>query len=323
MIKVFVTGGTGYVGRHLIPVLIKKGYSVTALVRKGSDITNLKNKGVRLIYGDITKIDTLKDIENEDIDVVFHLACSLLPISDSRVNVKGAKNIIEIFRRKKIKRFIYTSSALVYGESYPEQIVDEEFSKKPLLKYAKQESEIEDFLTSLHKGDGFPVVILRFSEIFGGEGGFFEEYLRGIIKGKIPVIGNGRSNISMSYIGDVVSALLMAAERDDITGEVFNINIPEIITINDLVNIICEKAGVKKPAHVPVPVAWIVASMAMIVAKIIRKKPFLNYEIVRVATLKGGVRDISKAEKRLGFKPRFLSIKEGIEDCYFSSRKER
>jgi len=181
MIKVFVTGGTGYVGRHLIPALIERGYSVTTLVREGSDIANLKNKGVRLIYGDITKIDTLKDVENEDIDVVFHLACSLLPISDSRVNVKGAKNIIEIFRRKKIKRFIYTSSALVYEKGASNQIVNEEFPKRPLLKYGKQQREVEEFLIHLHKGDGFPVVILRFSEIFGGEGGFFAEYLEGII----------------------------------------------------------------------------------------------------------------------------------------------
>jgi nucleoside-diphosphate-sugar epimerase len=126
----------------------------------------------------------------------------------------------------------------------------------------------------------------------------------------------------MSHIDDVVQALTLFAEKKGVEGQIFNINTPDIVIINELVSFITDMAGVKRPMHVPIAAAWVLASLAMVVAKIIRKQPFLNYEIVRVATLKGGARDIRKAREMLNFQPKYQEILEGIGESYFQKVKE-
>ncbi|MFC1974837.1 NAD-dependent epimerase/dehydratase family protein [Chloroflexota bacterium] len=318
--KALVTGATGYVGSHLIKALIEREYSVVGLVRDFRSNFDQNWTGVEQRLGDITNIDTIQQAITDDIDVVFHLAFSTAPYSNETVNITGIENLINVCRNRNLKRFIFISSALVYGPNDPNQIVMEDFPGKPNTACGQQQLMVENLLLEAFQEDQMPVVIIRPSEIYGGEGGFFgEEHLKGIVSGTMPIVGRGNANISMSHIDDVVQSLLLVAEVENIEGQIFNINTPDIITTNELATIISNLAGVRKPIHIPIAVAWSVASLAMLYAKFVGTLPFLNYEGVKLATFKAGLRDIQKARDVLHFQPRFQTIVEGITASYFSN----
>lgn len=316
--KIFVTGATGYVGRHLVKELLQAGHTVTALVRPSSNHSQLEQMGVKRCFGDVSDLASMEKAAQEPYDGVIHLAFSLFPANDVNVNRDGIRNIIQVFRKRPLHRVIFVSSALVYGPTDQEVVIQEDAPCKPHMTFARQQWDAEQAFLDVYKKDGMPVVILRPAEIFGGQGGFFQEaYLDGMLNGKVPVIGKGTNKISMTYMEDLVRAIIDALERDGIEGEIFNINIPDTVTTNELVEFIMKKSGCRKPFRVATPVAWVGASFVMFIAKLLHIAPILYYDLVRVATMPGGLRDIRKAEKMLGFTPRYQKITDGLAECYF------
>jgi nucleoside-diphosphate-sugar epimerase len=317
--KILITGATGYVGRHLIKELNSYNHDLYATIRKTSNTDLFKRVGVKLIECDITQKHEMVKIV-EQFDGIIHLAFSLFPASDSRLNETGFENVVNYFKDKPIKRFVFISSALVYGATHKDKSIDESCPCNPKMYFAKQQLHAENKLLNLYKSDGFPSVILRSSEIYGGEGGFFKTaQLDGYINGKTPVIGSGKNAVSYTYVGDLIQAIISSLEKNDIEGQVFNINTPGVLTINDLIRLIRSKVKTKPVFRIPVFLGWIVASIAILLAKLKSKVPYIDFDIIRVATLQSGERRITKAEKILGFKPKFNDSSTGIIDCYFKN----
>jgi nucleoside-diphosphate-sugar epimerase len=316
--KIFVTGATGYVGRHLVKALLQAGHTVTALVRPSSNYSQVEQMGVKLCFGDVSDLASLEKAAQELYEYVIHLAFSLFPANDVNVNRDGIRNIIKVFQKRPLHRMIFVSSALVYGPTDQDAVIQEDVPCNPHMTFTRQQVDAEQAFLDAFKEDGMPVVILRPAEIFGGQGGFFQEaYLDGMLKGKVPMIGKGTNKVSMTYVGDLVQAIISALERDGIEGEIFNINIPDTVTTNELVEFIMKESGCRKPFRVPTPVAWIGASFVMLIANLLHIAPILYYDLVRVATMPGGLRDIRKAETMLGFTPRYQKILDGLAECYF------
>ena len=115
--KVLVTGGTGFIGTHLVDELVKRGEEVRSLVRETSDVRHLKKSGVELVYGDITDMDSLKKAV-KGIDVVYHLVSggSVSTISKEgylklrNLNVTGTKNLLKACSSSNIRKFLLFSS---------------------------------------------------------------------------------------------------------------------------------------------------------------------------------------------------------------------
>jgi nucleoside-diphosphate-sugar epimerase len=315
--KILITGATGYVGKHLINELCVYNHDLYAIIRKTSNSDALKGAGVNLIECDITQKHEIAKIV-EHFDVIIHLAFSLFPASDSQVNETGFDNVINCFKDKPVKRFIFVSSALVYGVTPNDKSIDESFPCTPKMYFARQQLRAENILMNLYKNNGFPAVILRPSEIYGGVGGFFKTaQLDGYIYGKTPIIGSGKNAVSFTYIGDLIQAILSSIEKSGIEGQIFNINTPGVLSLNDLIRLIKNKVKTKPIIKIPAFVGWIVASFAIIIAKLKSKVPYIDYDIIRVATMQSGERSITKAEKILGFKPKYNTISSGLIDCYF------
>ena len=314
--KIFVTGATGYIGRHLVKKLVNNGHEVTAFIRKSSR-AELMSLGVSCVNGDITDLQSLQKAMQEAYDAVYHLAASVVPISDERINLTAAENLVKVLKNKNIKKFIYVSTSLVYGNT--QKSVSEDYACKPETRYGNQALQIEGIFLEAFRKFQLPVVILRPSLVFGGEGGYFgTEYLSGLISGKIPVIGNGENYRTMTYYGDLVQALLTSLRTENIEGEIFNINTPDTVSTNDLTAYIAKNAGVKPPVHIPFFFAGFLAAIFSLISTIFRSKPLLNGEIVNIATLNSGEIDISKARHKLGFIPKYEMIFQGIRDNYFS-----
>ena len=109
IVKVLVTGGTGFLGSHLVDHFFSSGHQVVCLVRKTSDITRLRQKKVPIIYGDLTDKTTLRELRTAEVDVVTHLAgilgqWSLTEETYRKINVEGTKNIMDIFLPSMITR---------------------------------------------------------------------------------------------------------------------------------------------------------------------------------------------------------------------------
>lgn len=164
--NILVTGGAGYVGSLLVPTLLKKGHKVKVLDLYifGNTLSGLSHYSRLVeIKGDIrNKRTVIKSLKG--IDVVIHLACisndpsfELNPILGKSINYHATKQLIDLARQARIKRFIYASSSSVYGVK-KEREVTEELSLEPLTDYSKYKALSEEYLLK-HSGDMTSVVL--------------------------------------------------------------------------------------------------------------------------------------------------------------------
>lgn len=315
--KVLVTGATGYVGCHLISELKNTEHEVYALVRSKKNSDKLKENKVISLIGDIRNNACFSKLDKH-FDVIIHLAFSLFPGADAETNIKGFDNVISFAKQNPIKRFIYVSSQLVYGNTPPSELINEDFPCQTTMVFGKHQLRAENKLIQMSEHDGFPAVILRPSEIYGGQGGFFKEVqLDGYINGRIPIIGRGNNAISFTYVGDLVQVIIRSINQHGIEGHIFNVNTPGVLTLNELIGLIRNNTSTKPIFRVPKFMGWIVASFAMLISKMKSGVPFMDYDVVRVATMQSGERSIEKAQEILNFKPKYQDIQTGLIDCYF------
>jgi nucleoside-diphosphate-sugar epimerase len=173
-VKAFVTGGTGFLGAHLIHELSKQGWNIQVLRREKSDISRIEDlAGVEFVYGDITDIESLRKTIPEKVDAVFHLAGSVavLPahLEHTRfaINEQGTKNMVDVCLEKQIGRFIYTSTVAIFDWNYGPRI-DESYPKNEWSddQYVNSKKLADD---EVDKGvkRGLDAVYLHPSAIFG------------------------------------------------------------------------------------------------------------------------------------------------------------
>jgi len=255
--KAIVTGGAGFIGSHLVDLLLNNGYDVTVLDNYSTGrADNLKhhcdNPKLNLIEADITDFEAIKP-HFDNIDQVFHMA-ALADIVPSIVsprayyisNVLGTMNVVEASRLAGIKRFVYTASSSCYGippeGHYPTK---ETAPIDPQYPYALTKYLGEQ--TALHWGKVYklPVVSLRLFNVYGPRsrtsgtyGAVFGVFLAQKLKGKpYTVVGDGEQTRDFIFVTDVAKAFLQAASSD-IFGEVFNVGSGNPQSVNKLVSLL-------------------------------------------------------------------------------------
>ncbi|MBS3076679.1 GDP-mannose 4,6-dehydratase [Candidatus Pacearchaeota archaeon] len=260
--KVFVTGGTGFIGTHLVNELIKNGAEVSCLifeVRKDSSFVKLGlNDKTNLIYGDVLDLELLKlTLEKYGIDTVFHLAAQPLvqiaikkPIETIRVNILGTLNLLEACRLNNVKRVIVASSDKAYG-SHATLPYDESFPLRGEYPYDVSKSCTDLLAQSYGKSYGMNIGISRSSNVYGGGDLNFDRIVPETIKHILfdePILirSNGKFVREFFYVEDAVLAYLTLAEKIselDLKGEAFNFGTDQPITILDLVKKIKDISG--------------------------------------------------------------------------------
>ena len=175
MKNILVTGGAGYVGAVLVPKLLDAGYKVKVidLFIYGEDVLDAvkKNPSLKLVKGDIRDTTLLKR-EIPGTDAIIHLACisndpsyELNPQLGKSINYDSFLPLVDIAKKKKVKRFIFASSSSVYGVKKEEEVT-EELSLEPLTDYSKYKVLSEQYLL-LQQADDFTVVVLRPATVCG------------------------------------------------------------------------------------------------------------------------------------------------------------
>jgi nucleoside-diphosphate-sugar epimerase len=251
--KIFITGGSGYVGSVLTKYLINKGWEVTVFDLLLYGDTLFKHKNLKVIKGDIRDTKLLKEAI-KDHEILIHLACisndpsfELNPILGKEINLYAFTPLVELSKNLGVKRFIYASSSSVYGVK-AEKNVNEEMKLEPLTDYSRYKAECEDILFK-HASKDFVAVILRPATVCGYSPRQRLDLVVNILtnqayhKREITIFGGDqlRPNI---HIQDMVRAYELFVNIDDekVNGKIFNVGF-ENFSVNQLALLVQEVIG--------------------------------------------------------------------------------
>ena len=221
-----VTGGLGFIGSHLVELLINKKFKVIIIDNFFSGkINNVKkNKNLKIIKSDIRKIN-YKKLKIKKIDYIFHLAAlaDIIPSIDNpkeymSVNVQGTVNILEIGRILKVRKFIYAASGSCYGvASTP---TNEKHRINPEYPYAFSKYLGEECIKHWSKIYGINFISIRIFNAFGlrsrtngNYGAVFGVFLKQKLSNKpLTVVGDGRQKRDFVHVTDVVRQLALPSD---------------------------------------------------------------------------------------------------------------
>lgn len=253
---ILVTGGAGFIGSHVVDLLIENNYNVIVLDNLTTGSAENLNKKARFIKGDIRD----ENLDFRDIEGVIHLGAQVnvrtsleRPLYDCDVNVLGTLNILETMRRYDVEKIVFASSVAVYGN--PQYLpVDEEHPKKPLSPYGLSKYCGERYIELYRDLYGINYTILRYSNVYGerqdprGEAGVVSIFIESMLRGRTPTIyGDGYQTRDFVYVGDVARGTLMALNWKN---KVVNIGTGQETTINHLYSVIADTLNFKeKPLY--------------------------------------------------------------------------
>ncbi|MBC7086109.1 MAG: GDP-mannose 4,6-dehydratase [Methanomethylovorans sp.] len=295
MKKILITGGLGQVGSYLVDALHDKA-KITVLDNFSSTTRESVPEGVNIIKGDIRDRTAAAFVKKNNI--IIHTAAQISvtasmedPLFDAQNNVFGTLNMLEAARKASISKFVYISSAAVYGN--PLYIpITEDHPQDPLSPYGVSKLSGEKYCMMYHRAFGLPTCCIRPFNIYSPrqnpENPYSGVISRFIDKAKAkqsPVVfGDGNQTRDFISVHDIVNMIILLLENEDANGHVFNAGTGKSITINELANMILNIFD----ADVPI-----------------------NYMPERPGDIKNSCSDITKAKKILGFEPK-VSLREGL-----------
>lgn len=322
--RCLVTGAAGFIGSHLVERLLNDGHEVIAVddfsngrIENILDFLNFDKE--KLLYQTqyyefpmvtknffISKCNIrnkyLCDMLTAGVDVVFHQAALGSvprsiddPISTNEVNVTGTLNLLEASRKNGVKKFVYASSASVYGDQHFYMLTDdiggrkkdEDMGKYPINPYAISKSTAEGYVKVYNIIHGMQTVSLRYFNVFGSRqnpqgpyAAVVPIFIKNFLEGKKCKLQNKGMQIrDFTYVKDVVNANILASEKG-IPGSVYNISGGSRVTVRNLYYRIRKLMG-KEYQHIEYP----------------------DLVPVRSGDIFESVADIEKARDQLGYNP--------------------
>lgn len=310
-----VTGGTGFVGSHLVDLLIDKGFEVRCITRKSSDLRWLKDKDVKIFDCGLNNKEALKEIIR-DADFVFHVAGVVKSKTKEgyfKGNVETTRTLLDatLESNANLKRFLVVSSQTVTGPSYDGRPVNEETECKPITTYGKSKLEEEKLVLSYK--DKLPVTICRAPAVYGERDTEIYIYFKTFSKGLTTTIGFNEKKLSLIHVLDLVRGFYLAATNDISKEQIYFISSEEFYTWPQINKITARILG-KKPIVIKVPhfLVYTIAAIAQFFALFSSKPATLNIEKAKDITQQYWICDTSKAIRELGYR-QTISIEEGIK----------
>jgi len=246
-VKVFITGATGFVGSHLAQALVNAGYEVRALARTSSNIRLLQSLGIEVAKGDITDAAAVERAVR-NCQLVYHVAAITSQARASKkeyyaVNAHGTDNVARAAIKAGVQRFVYVSTAGVYGtiKSPP---VDEDTQPKPNSHYRASKLLGETIVLSQQKKDGLPAVIVRIASVIGPRSTSWLGLMRSVTRARFRILGTGQNHIHMGYVSDIVDGIRLCAEVKGIDGRLYLVAGNEALTVKELITVMAQELGV-------------------------------------------------------------------------------
>ena len=271
-----VTGGTGFVGRHLVEHLRSAGDDVTALVRSPTRAEPLAAIGARLERGDLNDHAALtRAVAGQD--VVYHVAGAVAAPSEAAYlagNRDGTANLVRAATDAGTRRFIFVSSLAAAGPSQPGVPHRGEVEPHPVTAYGRSKLAGE----AVVRASTLAWTILRPPAVYGPrDRDNFLTVFRGLRLGIAPVFGDGSTELSAVYAPDLAEALRAAGATEATVGRTYYPNHPEVVTSAELVRIIAGAAGRSvRIIGLPEPLARGILTVTGGVARLLGRTTILN-----------------------------------------------
>ncbi|MGB8347331.1 MAG: NAD-dependent epimerase/dehydratase family protein, partial [Ktedonobacteraceae bacterium] len=331
--KVLVTGAAGFLGGHLVDMLIERGDDVRAMVRPSEDASRLRSlPGVEVVYGDVTNVDSLKRA-TEGVRRVYHTAARTGPWGpeDSywQTNVQGLANLIHAAMDAGVQRLVHTSSITVYGHHLHGIVTEDDPYHAENNPYSRTKIAGEKLIANLVKNDGAPVVIVRPGWIYGPrDNASFGRFVALVESGKGFLVGSGKNIVPVVYVRDAAQGLIKAGGAPDTAiGQAYTIANDQRVMQADYMNAIADCLGAARLSlHVPYMPLYLGARAAELAWSAAGHRhttppPVTTYGI----TLLGGDQlfSIGKARSELGYKPEYdlaRGVAEGV--AWYLARKQ-
>lgn len=244
--KVLVTGGAGFIGSHIVDLLIREGLEVAVLDNLTTGVRENIDPRATFFEMDIRDEKLTELFLRERFDYVIHEAAQTTvvhsiesPSYDCDVNVRGLVNLLEASRLSGVKRVVFASSAAIYGDTevFP---IREDFAKEPLSFYGESKLTGERYLDLYYKNFGLEYVVLRYANVYGerqgsgGEGGVVSIFWQKLTAGEgLTICGDGKQTRDFVYVKDVARANLRALFTDKVNRS-YNISTKRETSIQEL-----------------------------------------------------------------------------------------
>lgn len=270
---VLVTGGSGFIGRHLVNAFLNLGADVTVLSRHASDIDG---QGYKMVTGNLAHPATLEGI-CQGMDIVFHLGGHAHAVdqfdgkSDEvnwQVTVEGTRTLVDQSLKEGVSRFVFFSSVKAIGEN-TKVCLDETSECQPTTSYGISRYEAEKLVLEADRR-GLPSTILRLPMVYGpGCKGNLPRMIQAVARGRFPPLPETGNRRSMVDVRDVVQAVLLAAMNPAAAGEVYIVTDGQTYSTRQIYEWICEALQVSVPRWtIPLPVLRIAAHFGDIIGRI-------------------------------------------------------
>lgn len=328
--KAFVTGGTGFIGSHLVEELLQRGYSeVRCLVR--TERKWLEGLDVTVVRGDLSSVEALWE-GVAGVDYVYHVA-GLTRAQDweafEQANIRATLNLLGAVRHANpdVERVLITSSLAAVG-ACEESVVDESSPLRPISQYGKSKAAMERALQEpMQDGtvyqDALPLTVVRPPAVYGPREADIYTFFKTVSKGLFPVIGSGtEKELSLVHVRDLARGIVDAAEHPETAGEIYFLGSEAFYSWQEVKEATTDALG-RKALKLPVPRFLVkpVGAVVEAVSRLTGQYPPLNREKAREIREACLMCSVQKARRDFGYRQE-VPLDEGIRETIAWYRKE-
>ena len=310
--RVLVTGTTGFTGGHLARALVARGYQVRTFQRDAAQDSRVN--GAEIAVGDLRDPAAIRQAV-EGINIVYHVAAIYRQAGVPRevyraVNATAAGQIVEAAAAAGVRRVVHCSTVGVHGD-IDRPPADEDAPLKPGDVYQQTKLEGERLARAAGERLGIEVTVVRPSGIFGPGDRRLLKLFRGVARRRWITLGRGRIYYHLTYIDDLVEGFRLCGEHPAAANRTYILAGGEVSTLNALVAMVAEVAGVPAPTlHLPVWPFWMAGAACEAVCAPFGLEPPIYRRRVDFFT-KSRAFDIGRARREIGYAPQ-ITLRDGV-----------
>jgi len=309
-----VTGATGFIGSHLVELLLSRAHTVRVLLRKTSSLEWLKGLPIELFYGDLFDMEAMQKAVS-GVDYVYHsagLTKAKTPEEYYRANQEGTRNLLNsaLAQAPRIRRFVHVSSQAAAGPSPTSAPITEDFPANPLTTYGKSKLKAEQEV--LEVSSRIPVTICRPPAVYGPRDKDIFEFFNTYKRGLQPIVGFSEKYVSLVHVTDLVRGFVLAGESEKARGQTYFISSERAYGWKEVGEV--TRAAMGRGAirvRIPEPLVYVISAFAEIGAKFSPKPALINLEKARDMVQDYWTCDSSKATRDFGYRQE-ISLVDGI-----------
>lgn len=311
--RIAVTGAGGFIGRNLLPRLLREGYGVRALLHPEESEGGLPEVEIR--RADITRQDSLAGCF-DGVQAVLHLAGAVgygQSLERCRsVNRDGTAHVAAEARRAGARRFVHLSSVSVYGRTAGAPLRETAPRRRTGDPYGDTKIDAEEILEAHAQAGGLEVTVLRPSVIYGpGDDKFLPKLVENLRSGRARIIGPGTHRVNAIHVDDVADVVIRVLAEPRTIGRSYNLDHPGNPTWREFVQAVAAELGTAPPrGRLPYPLALSLAFAMERLSRWTGRPPRLTRYSVRVVGRATDYR-VERAQQELAFAPR-VDLLDGV-----------